>query len=90
MRHDDRSRLAIDALSRIRKSIVGTQIAIVPRSSSKRHRETRSGRSGRNDASVSSARSHEADAGWTKLFQARSLTLSKLRCASDAASVMST
>jgi hypothetical protein len=31
-------------------------------------REWRSGRSGRNDASVWSARSHEADAGWTRLF----------------------
>jgi hypothetical protein len=30
------------------------------------HRETRSGRSGRNDASDWSAPSHAADAGWTR------------------------
>ena len=54
------------------------------------HRERRSGRSGRNDDSVWSAPSREADAGWTRLSQVPSLTLSKLRCASDAASVMST
>jgi hypothetical protein len=53
-------------------------------------RENRSGRSDRNDGFVALARSHGADAGWTKLFQAPSLTLSKLRCASDAASVKST
>ena len=52
-------------------------------------REKRSARRDRNDASVSSTPSREADAGWTRLFQDPSLTLSKLRRASDAAPVMS-
>ena len=53
-------------------------------------RERRFGRSGRNDASDWSAPLHEVDAGWMRSSQDPSLTLSKLRCASDAASVMST
>jgi hypothetical protein len=51
------------------------------------HRETKSGR---NDASDWSARLHEAGAGSTRLSQAPSLTPSKLLCANDVASVMST
>jgi ABC-type sugar transport system permease subunit len=54
------------------------------------HRETKSGQSGRNDASVWSAPSHEAGGGWTKLSQVPSPTLSKLRYASNAAFAMST
>jgi hypothetical protein len=53
-------------------------------------RERRSDRSGRNGGSVWSAPSREADAGSTRLSRDSSLTLSRLHCASDAASVMST
>jgi hypothetical protein len=66
---------------------------LLPHGSSRngiRPERTGSGRSGRNDASVWSAPSNEADAGWTRLSQVPSLTLNKLPCASNAASAMLT
>jgi hypothetical protein len=54
------------------------------------HRETRSDPSGRNDYSGLSAPLHEAGAGWMSLSLDLPPAPSRLRCASDAASVMST